>query len=72
MDAWLRGDGDSRARGAAPGAGAGADGAAVTFGDGGQGEIPPLCRRLLSPCPETGTPPQAKSQGVVGGSFCLA
>ena len=39
MDAWLRGDGDSRARGAAPGAGAGADGAAVTFGDGGQGAL---------------------------------
>ena len=38
----------------------------------GQGEIPPLCRHLLSPRPETGTPPQAKSQGVVGGSFCLA
>ena len=39
MHAWLRGDGDSRARGAAPGAGAGADGAAVTFGDGGQGAL---------------------------------
>ena len=39
MDAWLRGDGDSRARGAAPGAGAGADGAAVTFEDGGQGAL---------------------------------
>ena len=37
MDSWLRGGGDSRARGAAPGAGAGADGAAVTFGDGGPG-----------------------------------
>ena len=35
----------------------------------GWGEIPPLCRHLLSPCPGTGTPPQAKSRWRWVGAF---